>query len=178
MAKTKYMSPIYKTLVLAILLTFFTVDNFAQKVVELSTAKRNVLILPGKRVKYKLRDGSEDAGKIKIIDDSLVSVNDKTIKIDDIVEIGKKSRGSNFIGIFLTGLGGLTAIAIVQNLGDQNDPCPSCQQNSSTTDDSVGVALVGSLALAGIGVTILATNTTKNVTSKWTIRIIDKPAKN
>lgn len=147
----------------------------AQKALALSKENRKIILNINKRVKYKLKDGFVDVGRIQSIGENSFTVNDREIQINEVSRIGRKGAGSNFFGIFLTSVGGISFLAAVSNLSDNNDPCPSCQ-GSTSTDSSVGPGIAATVAVAAVGVLILTRNRTKNI-SDWTLEIIDKPAK-
>ena len=172
------MTPLYQRLFVFTILyiLIFSSVTYSQKAVELSHNGRKVIIRIGKRVKYTLKDGFQDAGRIQSIDGNALIINDKNIKLNEFSRIGKKGHGSNFFGIFFTALGGLTLIAIAENASDQNDPCPSCQ-NTTTTSDPIGPAVIGCLIFSGVGIAILASNAQKNLSDNWTMKTIDLPKK-
>ena len=146
----------------------------AQKRIKLTNvnSKNEFYLAEGRRVVCVLNNGKAIVGTLSKISDEQIIVEHQTINISDLSGIGKKNRGSGF-GVFVLGFlgGGL----IGSSLRPSSDPCPSCQNVSSSDNGSSGKAfgLVAGFTLAGLSIFKAVRNSPKDVTTKWRLEIVN-----
>lgn len=82
---------------LALFFYLFTSVNAQQKGINLIKKEDTIFLKENRRIKIKTTDGKIIAGKFKIINDSVISIENRSFLIDSVVAITKESMFSAII---------------------------------------------------------------------------------
>lgn len=147
----------------------------AQKRIKLTNvnSKNEFYLAEGRRVVCVLKNGTAIVGTLSKISDEQIIVENQTINIADLTGIGKKNRGSGFGCFVLASLGG--AMIGGSLASTSSDPCPSCQNVSSSGsgDSGKAVGVIVGLTLGGLAIFKAVRNSPKDVTTKWRLEIVN-----
>lgn len=113
-----------------------------------------------KRVKIKTEDGDKHTGRIKIIDENTISINDKNIAIESIVKIRSQSL---FSAILSTTLFVVGSVAIIGGL--------TATGGSGYAALGSAIAVVSGLIIEGLGFLVHAEGN-NHKKEKWDYKIV------
>lgn len=125
-----------KILLLSAALFLLTQNCSAQKQIKLTKRHRVRIIKEGDRIAYAIVGDSVFSKRvIKTIDKDFFIVNDKSVAYGDLIAIGRNTKGNHAFTYISVAIG---AVLIVNSQSPSSDPCPTCQQVGSDSNDKGG----------------------------------------
>jgi len=158
------------------ILSFATFNiAYSQKAIQLSKSSgKKILLKEGDRISYFLKDTTRSVtGVVEKINQESFSVSGKEIKIENVLAIGRKKKGSAAFATLGTMAGTAIIIGAIQSAN--YDPCPDCIDEGTTGEGWTAVQIGLGAAIIGLSINTAVRNSRKDVTGVWKLEIVDVP---